>query len=402
MKMHLGFLDLFTPAASARFPKDTWRELFNLSLVAALGLFYCVAVDVSKGQVTILHSFGDGTIRHDGALPGAGLILAPDGNFYGTTLIQDGTLNSGTVFQLKPSGELKIIHNFSRNSKSKPNAPLLYYNGKLIGTSPQPGFGRIFQTTPSVGIATLHVFGDLDGFLPYGGLIQGGDGKLYGTTFSGGKHVVGAIFKMSPISPYTLTDVYSFLHDGPESAPQTALLLAQDGKYYGTTAGNPGQGDNGTIFQMTPAGKVTFLYQFPTSTVPDAALIQGSDGTFYGTTSNGGQYGGGTVFSMTTTFTVTTLYSFPQGSLPGGLVFGPTGELYGTTSNGGTANRGTVYELSTDGTSYTVLHNFHDGSVPHDGKSPNGPLVVGADNNLYGTTVLGGTARRGTVFRISP
>jgi uncharacterized repeat protein (TIGR03803 family) len=262
----------------------------------------------------------------------------------------------------------------------------------------------------SGGTTTLHNFKDYDGYDP-GGLILGSDGNLYGTTYQGGTGSVGTIFKISPVSPHKLTELYSFSTGG--IYPGAGLLLAQDGNYYGTTIASSIEGDGGSIFQMTPGGNVTFLYQFPGSAGggPDAALIQAQDGTFYGTTYGGGQYGGGIVFKMTTAFTVAILHSFGQGTdgaVPGGLVLGPNGNLYGTTFNGGTTAHGTangdgtVYELSTDGASYTVLHNFGDGSVPNDGLYPNGPLVVGADNNLYGTTYFGGSAKEGTVFRISP
>ena len=85
-----------------------------------------------------------------------------------------------------------------------------------------------------------------------------------------------------------------------------------------------------------------------------------------------------------------------------GVVQGANGRLYGVTMTGGRAGEGTVFELSLDGTSYTVLHNFADGSVPNDGAKPYGALIVGIDNNLYGTTEFGGSANLGTVFKISP
>jgi uncharacterized repeat protein (TIGR03803 family) len=110
---------------------------------------------------------------------------------------------------------------------------------------------------------------------------------------------------------------------------------------------------------------------------------------------------------MTPGFAVSTLHSFPvnnqtDGTFPTGLVLGANGNLYGLTIRGGTTGSGTVFELSTDGSSYTILHNFNDGSVPNDGQLPADRLVVGSDNNLYGVTESGGSADRGTIFRISP
>jgi uncharacterized repeat protein (TIGR03803 family) len=108
---------------------------------------------------------------------------------------------------------------------------------------------------------------------------------------------------------------------------------------------------------------------------------------------------------MTPSFKVSILHSFGKGSdgyAPSGVVFGPNGNLYGVTNVGGSTNRGTIFELSPDGSSYAMLHNFNDGSIANDGQLPNGPLVVGSDNNLYGTTKVGGSQNVGTTFRISP
>ena len=216
----------------------------------------------------------------------------------------------------------------------------------------------------------------------------------------------GTIFKISPKIPHTFTVLYSFSTGGTGGIePRAGLFLAQDGNYYGTTGFSAADRVGGTIFQMSPGGQVSFLYSFPAFVIPNSSLIQDKNGNFYGTTISGGTYDGGVVFMMTPTFTVTILRSFGQGNdgvNPDGLVFGPNGNLYGVTYIGWTNQVGSVFELSSDGTSYTVLHNFGDGSVPNDGDGPNGPLFLGSDNSLYGTTQDGGSAGLGTVFKISP
>jgi uncharacterized repeat protein (TIGR03803 family) len=73
----------------------------------------------------------------------------------------------------------------------------------------------------------------------------------------------------------------------------------------------------------------------------------------------------------------------------------------GVTSGGGTAGSGIIFEVSTLG-DYTIVHNFGDGSVPTDGLVPFGTLIVGKDNNIYGTTAGGGTAGLGTIFKFTP
>ncbi len=85
----------------------------------------------------------------------------------------------------------------------------------------------------------------------------------------------------------------------------------------------------------------------------------------------------------------------PQGT----LLLGYDGNLYGTTTSGGSAGAGTLFQLTTTGTE-TILHNFNDNSVPHDGTSPQTALIQGSDGNIYGVTPTGGTSGDGTVFAV--
>jgi uncharacterized repeat protein (TIGR03803 family) len=71
--------------------------------------------------------------------------------------------------------------------------------------------------------------------------------------------------------------------------------------------------------------------------------------------------------------------------------------LYGTALLGGSSVYGTMFALNTDGTGFTNLHNFTDGS---DGGQPIGGLIV-SGNTLYGTASYGGSADKGTVFSLS-
>jgi uncharacterized repeat protein (TIGR03803 family) len=77
--------------------------------------------------------------------------------------------------------------------------------------------------------------------------------------------------------------------------------------------------------------------------------VQATDGMLYGTTSEGGANGDGTVFSITPSGKLTTLHSFigTDGAGPdGGLVQDTNGTLYGTTASGGAHNDGTIFSLS--------------------------------------------------------
>jgi uncharacterized repeat protein (TIGR03803 family) len=83
----------------------------------------------------------------------------------------------------------------------------------------------------------------------------------------------------------------------------------------------------------------------------------------------------------------------------GRLVADSGGNLLGTTLSGGSAASGTVYKLSPDGTE-TVLYNF--GGTTGDGWEPQLGLTIDKQGNFYGVTEAGGAYGKGSVFKISP
>ena len=119
--------------------------------------------------------------------------------------------------------------------------------------------------------------------------------------------------------------------------------------------------------------------------------------------------GCGTVFKITPAGTETVLHSFgatgTDGQSPSGsLLLGSDGNFYGVTPNGGSSANcklangcGTVYRITPSGVE-TVLYSF--GTTASDGLVPSGALIQASDGNLYGTTVDGGMAGMGNVFRL--
>jgi uncharacterized repeat protein (TIGR03803 family) len=86
----------------------------------------------------------------------------------------------------------------------------------------------------------------------------------------------------------------------------------------------------------------------------------------------------------------------PSGYYPAaGLTRDAAGNLYGTTVYGGTANRGVVYKL--DNAGYTVLYSFPGGAA---GSGPYAGAVRDAKGNFYGSTTYGGGAD--AVYKVSP
>jgi len=202
----------------------------------------------------------------------------------------------------------------------------------------------------------------------------------------------------------------------PTSPPVQGL----DGNFYGTTTlGGSASGD-GTLFKVTPAGKLTTLYNFCSADCADGAepaeLVLSTDGNFYGTTSIGGANSSGTVFKITPQGALTTLHTFcptplcADGAFPyAGLVIGTDGNFYGTTSRGandacefdGYEGCGTVFRITPAGT-LTTLHRFDR----TDGAKPFTAMVQAADGDFYGTTAYGGRYNIcehgcGTIFKIT-
>jgi len=246
---------------------------------------------------------------------------------------------------------------------------------------------------------------------PAAALVQGNDGNFYGTTEYGGTNNDGTVFQVTPAG--TFTTLVSF-NGANGSHPSAALVQGSDGNFYGTTASGGTNGNNGTVYQMTPAGTLSTLVYFngTNGSYPAAGLVQGSDGNFYGTTVSGGASGNGTVFQMTSAGVLRTLVSFGKtnGAAPlAALVQGSDGNFYGTTSLGGNlslnngAGYGTVFQMTPAGV-LTRLVSFTGAN----GSYPSAGLVQGTNGSFYGTAEYGGNLSLnagygfGTVFKMTP
>jgi uncharacterized repeat protein (TIGR03803 family) len=156
---------------------------------------------------------------------------------------------------------------------------------------------------------------------------------------------------------------------------------------------------------------------------PLAGLSMDRAGSLYGTAAYDGNKSGscsgtsgcGLVYRLVrknSSWLFYTLYKFsgPDGQNPEArVIIGPDGSLYGTTVAGGTAHAGTVFRLQPPATACkayscpwteTVLYSFQGGS---DGANPAyGDLTFDQAGNIYGTTPYGGTSNCGVVYELSP
>ena len=200
----------------------TGRILFMLATLSVLFAY----ASASALEPQILASL----TLPNGVQPQGGLILGPDGNFYGTTR-DGGSNNLGTVFRMTPNGVL----------------------------------------------TSLFAFNGTNGSAPRAGLALGKDGNFYGTTTLGGSSFFGTVFRFSTNG--TLRTLASF--DGTNGGnPQCQLVMDSSGNFYGTA---PEQGPDGfgTVFRLTTNGVLTTLVSLRTTAqIPRTASPSATMGTF--------------------------------------------------------------------------------------------------------------------------
>jgi uncharacterized repeat protein (TIGR03803 family) len=231
---------------------------------------------------------------------------------------------------------------------------------------------------------------------------QGRDGNLYSTSQAGGIGY-GTVFQLTPAGKVKV--LYQFPASG---GPQGGLTLGTDGYLYGTTR-FLGSSGTGSVFKIATDGTgYKTLYSFKpgiSGYQPYTAPIQGVDGNFYGTTAYGHITGTtGSVYKMTPAGVLTTLHEFHKsdGSDPTALIQGTDGDFYGTTVGGGTVSgaasiSGVIFKMTPAG-KLVWVHNF----TGTDGANPYGPIIQANDGNFYGTTRVGGSSGYGVVYKITP
>lgn len=264
----------------------------------------------------------------------------------------------------------------------------------------------------------LHHFGGGgDGWGLFAGLVQAGDGTLYGTTYGGGSDSVGTLFQLQPDgNGYVILRHFSAA--GIEGRTPGELTAGRDGALYGTTRyggmhTNAAGDGMGTVFKVNRNGSgYTVLHHFGSvpndGANPVSALIEGSDGVLYGTTEFGGANSIGTVFRLNTDGGSYAILRHlgsdaTDGSRPkAALIEASDGRLYGATvytGNNFTRVLGTVFGVNRDGGGYAVLHRFT--ITTGEGIGPYGALVEGPDGALYGTAFSRGSFQAGTLFKVN-
>jgi uncharacterized repeat protein (TIGR03803 family) len=245
-----------------------------------------------SGAFNVVSTF-TGNNGHNSFAP---VVQGSDGNFYGTAT-QGGTSNLGVVFKMTPSGTITDLYNFTGSGDGVyPYAGLvLASDGNFYGTTSQAtassGCGTIFRIS-SGNFQTLFTFPS-DGSLgcnPQATMVQHTNGILYGDTNTGGSTIGGAC-------PAGCGAFFSL----NASLTPFAGLLPSSGKV-GSTVGILGQGFNSSsvvAFNGVPATAVT-----PTGTTFLSVVVPAGASTGFVTVTTGA-----TVLSSTVPYLVHNSWS---------------------------------------------------------------------------------------------
>jgi len=260
--------------------------------------------------------------------------------------------------------------------------------------------GSVFTVTQN-GAVTLHALFDgraAYGCAPYSGLVVRPDGAFIGTTsgYSPNARDNGSIFRVAADSTAPTGQLVTLTHrfaDGEGGAnPLADLIEGPDGRLYGSTHSG-GQFGKGTLFSVASDGSgfIKLLdFNGSNGAAPQAALTIAPDNTLWGTTALGGANGVGTIFKLTTSGQFTSMHSMTsaEGEVPSKLTVGADRNFYGTAKDGGSANLGSVFRITPAGVFTKIL------DITSTFKHPVTGLVSAPDNMLYGATAF-------EIFRIN-
>jgi uncharacterized repeat protein (TIGR03803 family) len=234
------------------------------------------------------------------------------------------------------------------------------------------------------------------------------------------------------LAPTAACQTFSVIHNFSGVAdgayPSTGLTMDAAGNLYGT-AFSGGTAYMGTVFSLSNNGGGWMfhpLYSFSggqDGAGPLARLVIGPDQALYATTSAGGEgpcagsngyLGCGTVYrlrppafaphSAIFSWDANILYRFSgsDGAYPqGDLIFDHAGNIYGTTVVGGSANLGETYRLTPSNGGWTES-TLYSAQGNGDGKFPWGGVVLDSAGNLYGSFTENGPYGYGALYELSP
>lgn len=204
---------------------------------------------------------GFGTLVHfDAATSGSGplgsLTDGGDGYLYGVTAT-GGSGSGGTLFRVHPDGTgLAVVHAFAAAAGASPLAPVAVQDGEVFGLTRLGGsvnLGVIYRV--AVGgsnFSLVHQFTGTtsDGSKPETALLRAADGSFYAATTEGGAHNKGVLFRLSA-GLEDFEPVWNFdTASGAVGKPFGPLVQGADGAIYGVGQTGGANGAGG-LFRVT-------------------------------------------------------------------------------------------------------------------------------------------------------
>lgn len=241
------------------------------------------------------------------------------------------------------------------------------------------------------------------GAYPIAGVMRAADGALWGTTGVGGAKNQGTLFRYDPRTA-ELDTMAEFEGAGQPWAVPTE---APDGQFWGTT--------HYTVYRFNPVNRqlvTVFRGSGKTGKHPgtqfQSELVADGKGYFWGTAEAGGAANLGVLFKVNiATGEATTVVQFTgkKGAFPGAmpiaaLTLDKEGFLWGTTHSGGSADRGTVFKIQADTGGFATVAEFKARPDDNPGSFPETQLIADGEGHFWGTTISGGRYGSGTVFKL--
>ena len=348
--------------------------------------------------------------KEKGSSPVGTLLADTSGLFYGTAP-WGGKEGEGVFFSFDPSNGMIIKHfdfNDALYGKYPESGFIQSAGGDLFGMTSKggdSGNGVIFKLDPFSGVYTkIFDFDGLNGSFPYGKLFQASDGKIYGLTKKGGINDNGVLFVIDPDHGNQFVKILDLDTSGCGIQPYGSLMEGSDGKLYGLTSVG-GAHNQGVLFAYDPVNGICtpkFSFDGTNGSYPYGSLVSDGNDRLFGMTNRGGTTNNGVIFEYRISLgSLVKRFDFKgdNGSWPfGSLILTHEGKLAGITKYGGVKNMGVFFEYDTVADTLSVFIDF-DGTA---GSYSYGSLMESSDYKIYGLGSAGGSYGKGTIFRYDP
>lgn len=269
---------------------------------------------------------------------------------------------------------------------------------EIWGTSYRGGshdYGYLFRMPADASSFEIvhHFKGGIHGKWPNGALTEGADKRLYGLTAQGGAHDKGVIYSYDPQREVFTLEYHPDIHIGQK------FLRAPDGKLYVMSTDR-----RGSLYAYDPVNRsLDLVYDYPIEegrspfTEPNLLLVD--DHRIIGTTYSGGDLDDGVLFEYDlTTETWSVLHSFggEEGRSPSPTLAIQGRRIYGSTLWGGDFGSGALFSYDLDSNTFQEEVHFVAENRWASG------VGIGPYENLYLQAPTGGINYHGGVLRFDP